>query len=69
MFKGIAKGLLMKRKNSIKDLFRVLKIKESDYPPYMNPEQFGLNIERCSLLNPHEVKYSNTTAAQKEGSK
>jgi hypothetical protein len=53
----------MKQKDSKKELFRTLKIKESDYPPYVNPEQFGLGIKKCSLLKPHEIRYSNTTTS------
>ena len=58
------KGWFMKKKDSKKELFRTLRIKESDYPPYVNPEQFGFSIKKCSLLKPHEIRYSDTTATQ-----
>jgi len=55
----------MRKKNSIKQVFKMLKIKHADYPPYSDPEQFGSNIKKYSLLKSHEVTYSNTTVPQK----
>lgn len=55
----------MRKKSSIKQVFKTLKFKHSDYPPYTAPEQFGLGIKKCSLLESHEIRYSNTTASEK----
>jgi hypothetical protein len=54
----------MAKKNSTKDLFKRLKIKESEYLPYSDPEQFALGIKKCSLLESHEIRYSNTTTSE-----
>jgi hypothetical protein len=54
----------MKKKNSKADLFDKLNIKKSEYPPYTDAEHFAQGIKQCSLLKPHEIRYSNTSASQ-----
>ena len=59
----------MAKKNSVKEFFKKLKIKESDYPVYINPDQFSSGIKKCSLLKFHEIRYSNTTVSQRPNTK
>jgi len=55
----------MAKKKSAKNLFKRLKIDESEYPFYTNPEQFASGIKKCSLLKSHEIRYSDTTVSRK----
>jgi len=56
----------MSKRSNIQKVFRRLRIRPSDYPLYVNPEQFARGIRKFSLLKSHDTRYSTSTVVLKE---
>lgn len=50
--------------DKIIELFKLLEIKEKDYPEYSDPISFANGFKMCSLYENSDISTSNSTCEQ-----